>query len=278
MTPRLLQVPSSNYSPTPIVHDLVVAHLMEGGYLGSVAWLCRPEAKASAHLCMNPDGSEFTQLVPLSMKAWAQCAFNGRGLSIEAPGFTASGVPDETLRGLAWAVAWLLHAYAIPRRHAEGGQGRGFCSHHDLGAAGGGHVDICGVNDATWRRFEGFVESEYYDLGAGPLPSWALHGLPAPHTATLPAPGDPEPSHGGARRNEEGDVVGHPTASGHPLASISDLQWRLRMVGANPMLGIDGIDGAATRAALETFQRANGLPITWEINPPTWSALAKATR
>ena len=37
--PALKQTPSTNYSPTPIAHDLVIVHLMEGGYAGSVAWL-----------------------------------------------------------------------------------------------------------------------------------------------------------------------------------------------------------------------------------------------
>ena len=275
--PVLKQVPSPNYSPTPIAHDLVIVHLMEGSYLGSVSYLCLARVQASAHLCMNDDGSEFTQLVPLSMKAWAECAFNSRGVSIEAPGFTAKGVPDATLRGLAWATAWLLRTYGILCQHAAGGQGRGFCSHHDLGAAGGGHVDICGVNDATWQRFEGFVKQAYDAFGDGPLPAWALHGLPAPHQIALPPAAAPEPSHGGAPRCEAGDAVAHPTASGFPHGSIADLQWRLRKVGANPALGVDGDEGAATRAAIGVFQKAEGLPVTNDVNPATWAALDKAT-
>lgn len=275
--PVLKQVPSPNYSPTPIMHDLVIVHLMEGGYAGSVAWLCSKAAQASAHLCMNDDGSEFTQLVPLSMKAWAECAFNGRGVSIEAPGFTAKGVADATLRGLAWATAWLLRAYGIPCQHAAGGQGRGFCSHHDLGAAGGGHVDICGVNDATWMKFESFVKAAHDAFGAGSLPAWALHGLPAPHMVALPPAVTPEPSHGGAARSEPSDVVAHPTTSGAPHGSIADLQWRLRKAGANPALSVDGDEGAATRAAIGVFQKAEGLPVTADVNPATWAALDKAT-
>jgi hypothetical protein len=225
---------------------------------------------------MNDDGSEFTQLVPLSMKAWAQCAFNGRGVSIEAPGFTAKGVADATLSGLARACAWLMRAYGIPCQHAPEGRERGYCSHHDLGAAGGGHVDICGVNDATWRKFEGFVKAEYDAFGDGPLPAWALHGLPAPHQVSLPPAVTPEPSHGGAARSESGDTAGHPTASGYPYGSIADLQWRLRKVGANPALAVDGDEGTATRAAIGVFQRAAGVPVTNDINPATWAALDAA--
>ena len=95
------QTPSANYSDVQIAHDLFILHLMEGGYLGSVAWLCRPEARASAHYCSNADGSEISQLVPFDRKAWAECNFNGHGISGEYPGFTAQGVPDVTLRAMA---------------------------------------------------------------------------------------------------------------------------------------------------------------------------------
>lgn len=274
--PVIKQSPSPNYSQSLIVHDLVIVHLMEGGYLGSIAWLCSALAKASAHLCMNADGSEFTQLVPLSMKAWAECSFNGRGVSIEAPGFTAKGVPDQTLGGLARATAWLLRAYGIPCQHAVGGQGRGFCSHHDLGAAGGGHVDICGVSDATWQKFEGFVKQEFDVFGAEPLPVWALHGLPAPHAVSLPPAVTLEPSHGGAPRNSPGDVVAHPTASGFPHGSAADMQWRLNKAGASPALAVDGHAFTLTRAALVSFQKSHSLPPDGLIGPRTWAALDAA--
>ena len=275
--PAIKQCPTPNYSPTPIAHDLVIVHLMEGGYLGSIAWLCDQRAGASAHLCMNADGSEFTQLVPISQKAWAQCSFNSRGVSIEAPGFTAQGVAEQTLRGLAWAVAWLLHTYGIPCQHAHGGQGRGFCSHHDLGQAGGGHVDICGVDDPTWVKFETYVASAYADLGAAPLPAWGLHGAPAPHSVVLPPNVPVEPSHGGAARNEPGDVVAHPTASTYPHGSAADLQWRLNKAGASPALVVDGVAGNATRNAIAAFQGKHGLFIDGMIGPLTWAALDAAT-
>ena len=150
--PRVVQCPTPNYTPVAIRHDLVILHMMEGSYAGSVAWLCNPDVKASAHLCMMADGSEVTQLVPLSQKAWAQCRFNGAGVSLEIEGFTARGFSDVTLRAAAQIAAWLCRAYAIPPVWADGGKGRGVCSHHDLGIGGGGHVDICGVGDATWTR------------------------------------------------------------------------------------------------------------------------------
>ncbi len=275
--PRVRQTPSANYSPIAIVHDLVVVHMMEGGYLGSVAWLCDARAGASAHLCMSEDGGEVSQLVPLGMKAWAQCQFNSRGVSIEMPGFTAQGVPDNRLRALAKIVGWLLRSYAIPCQWAREGRGRGFCSHHDLGKAGGGHLNICGIGDDTWRRFEGFVNEAYVAFGDDPLPPFALHGAPNPHQTELPPMVTPEPSHGGASRREAGDTSCHPTASGFPLASIGDWQWRLRKVGANAALAVDEDEGRATSAAISTFQLASGLPVTHAADAATWAKLYAAT-
>ena len=276
--PRVVQRPSPNYSPTAIRPRLVVVHLMEGGYAGSIEWLCMPSVKASAHLCMNADGSEFTQLVPLQFKAWAQCAYNSAAISIEAPGFTAKGVAEPTLRGLAWATAWLLVAYGLPCRWAAGGAGEGFCSHHDLGVAGGGHVDICPVGDQTWMRFEGLVSQQYAALKAGPLPVWALYGLPAPHqVASSEGSASPEVSHGGADRSEPGDDHAHPTPSGYPHGSTADLQWRLNKANVKPLLRVDGWWGPQTIAALKAFQAAHGLVIDGKIGPRTWQALDKAT-
>lgn len=277
--PAIKQVPSPNYSPSLIAHDLVILHLMEGGYEGSIAWLCKTSTKASAHLCMNEDGSEFTQLVPLSMKAWAQVAYNSKGVSIEAPGFTAKGVSDRTLGGMARATAWLLHAYGIPCQWAQGGQGRGFCCHHDLGASGGGHVDICGVGDATWRKFMSFVEQEYDTFDEEPIPVWALHGAPAPHQVELAPNVPPEPSHGGASREGPPDPWedGHDTASLFPRGSAADIQWRLNKAGAQPPLDVDGQAGKLTRNALAAFQGAHRLHIDGIIGPKTWAALEAAS-
>ena len=43
---RVVQTPSQNYTPSLIRHDLVIVHRTEGGYAGSVAWLCDPRANA----------------------------------------------------------------------------------------------------------------------------------------------------------------------------------------------------------------------------------------
>ncbi len=276
--PRVAQRPSPNYTPTLIRHDLFVFHMMEGGYAGSVNWLCLRASGASAHLCMNEDGSEVSQLVPLGMKAWAQCAFNGRAVSLEIPGFTAQGVADGRLRAAAGIAAWYCRAYDVPPVWAKGGQGRGVCTHHDLGAAGGGHVDICDVGDATWMKVLGFLSEAYDRLAVNPLPAFALHGLPNPHQAELPPNAPPAPSHGGAPRLDPSETPSpHPTSSGYPHGAVADLQWRLNRAGAAPPLKVDGFAGSQTRNALVGFQRGHGLMADGLIGPKTWAALDAAS-
>jgi hypothetical protein len=276
--PPVVQRPTPNYTPSLIRHDLVVVHRTEGGYAGAVAWLCDPRACASAHLVMKADGSEATQLVPLQYKAWAQCAFNSAGVSLEIEGYTAQGLADDTAKAAARIVAWLCRAYAIPPTWAQSGQGRGVCQHHDLGAAGGGHVDCSGVGSETWLRFMGFVKESFDAFGPGALPAFALHGLPQPHEIAVASAAAPAPSHGGAARCEPGDAPAHPTASGYPAGSVADLQWRLNKAGASPALLLDGFIGDRTREAVAAFQSAHGLYRNGVAGPMTLAALDALTR
>jgi N-acetyl-anhydromuramyl-L-alanine amidase AmpD len=276
--PPVVQRPTPNYTPSRIRHDLVVCHRTEGGYAGAVAWLCDPRSRASSHLVMKADGSEATQLVPLQYKAWAQCAFNLAGVSLEIEGYTAQGLAGATATAAARIVAWLCRAFAIPPVWAEGGQGRGVCQHHDLGAAGGGHVDFCGVGGEAWLGFMGLVKDAYDAIGQGPLPPFALYGLPNPHQAGTTPDAAPEPSHGGADRREPGDAAAHPTLSGFPDGSMADLQWRLNRAGAQPPIRVDGWCGPQTRAALERFQAAHACAsVDGKPGPETWAALQRAT-
>jgi hypothetical protein len=276
--PPVKQVPTPNYSPQNIRHDLIILHLMEGGYAGSVAWLCNRSVKASAHLCMKADGSEVTQLVPLGLKAWAQCAFNDAGPSVEIEGFTQHGLSDQTLNAAAQIAAWLCVEYDINPVWAQQGKGRGVCCHHDLGAAGGGHVDICQVGAELWQRMMRAIVQFHAQMKTSPAPPFALHGVPNPSQAVLPPSDPPSPSHGGAPRIQPGEMpVPHNTDTGFPLASIHDWQTRLVQVGANPTLTVDNIEGGATRAAIGVFQKACNLPITNDVNPATWARLYAMT-
>jgi len=251
--------------------------MCEGGYAGSVAWLCKPSVQASAHILMSEDGGEVSQLVPLQFKAWAQCAGNGHGVSLEIPGFTAQGIPEARWQAAALIFGWLCVAYDIPPVWAQGGRGRGLAQHHDGGAAWGGHIDCSPVGSPTWLAFVGMVQATRDEFAKAPLPPFLLHGLPNPHQVELPPDVTPTPSHGGAARVDPGEpAIAHPTSSGYPHGSVADLQWRLIKAGypVGPA-GADGFAGDLTRAALVAFQKARGLyPAPW---PKVWQALDAAT-
>ena len=99
------QTPSANYSDVQIAHDLFILHLMEGGYLGSVAWLCRPEGGRRPTIARTPTGPRFR----------SSCLSTGRrGRSATS---TATGSPASipalrlrafrTLRSARWRVTAL---------------------------------------------------------------------------------------------------------------------------------------------------------------------------
>ena len=279
--PRVVQRPTVNYTPVVVDPDLLVLHIMEGGYAGSVAWLCQRAADASVKLCMNEDGTEVSQLLPLGMKSWGQCAFNGRvAADLELPGFTAQGIPEDRWRAAAVIFGYLCVAYDIPAQWAQGGEGRGICQHADLGQAGGGHHDCSGVGSPTWLAFVQMVAEYREQFAALPeLPPFALHGLPNPHHTELPPNAIPTPTHGGAARIAPDELsIPHPTPSGYPAGSVCDLQGKLNRVGANPPLKIDGVAGNDTRGAIKEFQEEHGLNQTGVMDWRTWSALNAAVR
>ena len=274
--PRVLQRPSPNYSPTPIRHDLFIYHDEEGEADPSIAWLCDPRAQAAPHLAMGKDGSnEVSQLVPLQFKAWAQCRFNGAGVSLEIPGF-ADKLPDARLQAAAAIGARVCLAYAIPPVWARDGNGRGVCCHHDLGAAGGGHVDVGALDGSTWQTLIKYTQAAYAELKALPsLPPFALHGLPGPGEVVATPDVTPAASHGGAPRNEIGDAHAHDTPSSYPKHSIAALQFDLNTL-SKADLDVDGWFGAKTRAALRAFQTAHGLVGDGLIGPASWQAIDRA--
>jgi N-acetyl-anhydromuramyl-L-alanine amidase AmpD len=75
---------SPNYGSRPAGTDisLIVIHTCEGAYSGCWSWLTNSSAQASAHYVVNESGSEITQLVAESNRAWHvaanyDCNLNG---------------------------------------------------------------------------------------------------------------------------------------------------------------------------------------------------------
>ena len=264
--PTLKFVQSPNYSQRDgETIRLVVVHDCEGGYAGSVAWFAQTRSQVSAHFVMREDGGEVTQMVDMNKKAWHCCSYNSCSIGIEGAGVAAHGFSDAWWTTMANMVAWLCHRYAIYPRWAQGGEGAGFASHHDLGAMGGGHTDVGPVGSPEWMRFIGLVNDAYAAMESGPLPSWAPIGALPPAAISAAPNATPEPSHGGAIRHD---------------LTPPNVDWVQMTLNALHVpyiaLKVDDDLGTLTREAVARFQGQRGLFVDGIPGDQTIAALQKA--
>ena len=234
-------------------------------------------SQVSAHLVLRKDGLEATQCVPMDRKAWHACAANPYSDSLELEGFEKDGFCDAELDAAAAIVAWGLRRRGLPCRWAERGEGAGFCSHYDLGAAGGGHFDITTDRD-VWLAFAARVEAAYSAFGAEPLPDWALDGLPPLRAVSAPPPPPTGWSPSGSIRKQTDEQPGAP-----PVGSILWTQEKLVALkiplALAPGFACDGLNGPMTERALAAFQRHAGFAaadVDGLVGPKTMAALAAA--
>lgn len=253
--PSLKWLPSPNFSSRgKRAIDLIVLHDCEGSYAGSINWFANPKSQVSAHYVLKEDGSEVTQMVDEANKAWHCVAFNSRSIGIEMAGFAAKGFDVPEWQAAADIVAYLLHKYSLPPHWSTGGVGPGFCSHYDLGAAGGGHKDPT-TDPEIWEAFVVRVVAAYK---ADQSETWS--GAKFTPTPIPPAPPAFVPS----------TTVRHDLVVG----SIEWIQARLNALGTKPILSVDGLVGAQTRAAIVAFQKANNLMPDGIVGPKTIAALS----
>jgi N-acetyl-anhydromuramyl-L-alanine amidase AmpD len=161
--PPLKWKPSPNFSERTrgLGIDLIVVHDTEGGYEGAVSWFANAHSQVSAHIVLKEDGSEATQMVAYSKKAWHCAAFNSSSIGLEMAGFAKKGYGEKEWAVAARIVAFLLHKHHLPAHWVRGPRyGSGFCRHYDLGQAGGGHHDPT-TDDKVWEGFVRRVQAEY---------------------------------------------------------------------------------------------------------------------
>jgi hypothetical protein len=146
-------------------------------YEGVVDYFQRPSHGASAHLVYPGSsvagGSEATQMVPWSEKAWAQGGYNAQADEIESADAIWLGHDWHGFHVLARMVAKRLRARGLPARWLHGsallsGQG-GFCRHADLGELGGGHPACPTTDLRLWAVFCQAVQLEYHRGGFRPV-------------------------------------------------------------------------------------------------------------
>lgn len=161
------------------------------GVLGNVRWFNNPAAAASSTYIVDRRIGACALTVPETGKAWAQAAYNPWALSVEV---TANGSEGSYFPAGAGRqrVLYLMHRahriYKLPYRRCSVAGGRvlrtGFCMHADLGAAGGGHVDV-----RPYKIDDLITEARRTDTTARPITStdrttcrklnwWRTHGRP----------------------------------------------------------------------------------------------------
>jgi hypothetical protein len=165
---------SSNYShhfrPASQVR-LVVVHVTEGSYTGTVSWFRNRHARVAANYVVARDG-RIAHMVPNDRIAWhaGNSYVNYHSIGVEHEGYVAvdGTITDEEYRASARIVASLLRRYDLPadRRHLIGhdevpdpnhrGEYGGFAHHTDPGP----HWD--------WRRYLEYVRA--YRAGDIPPP------------------------------------------------------------------------------------------------------------
>lgn len=135
--------PSPNYSsrPSGVNPSMVIIHTCEGAYAGCWGWLKSTESGVSAHYVVNESGTEITQLVRESSKAWHiaatydcsrngnyACNLNGQGsnnftIGIEHGGFESQTTfPAGQIEASARLVCDITRDHNIPidRNHIVG--------------------------------------------------------------------------------------------------------------------------------------------------------------
>jgi hypothetical protein len=144
---------------------LIFLHVWGGGTFESTsAWLCNPQAQASAHVVYGGEG-QATQLVGWGEKAWTECDLNPVGISIESADAIWHGHDADGFAQLARLTALLCHLHLgvcryVPAAGIVSGM-HGFTRHADAGALGCGHLSCPTTDLALWDQFCGRVIGEY---------------------------------------------------------------------------------------------------------------------
>lgn len=240
----------------------LVMHFTSGGFDGAVSWLCRAEAKVSAHLVIADDG-RVVQLVRFDRAAWHAgpsqwrgcTAMNSASIGIELAnwGDMVEGRPG------AWHVGKtpISDDRVMVARHKAGGPVAPWHTYTAVQVETALAVakaleeayrfeDVCGHEDiAPGRKVD-------------PGPAFPLATF---RSAVLGGPAEPVP-----REFEAG-----PVRTDH---SPKALQAALNRLGAT--LVVDGDVGPATRAAVRSFQAGHGLDDDGIAGPSTWAAIDAA--
>jgi N-acetyl-anhydromuramyl-L-alanine amidase AmpD/photosystem II stability/assembly factor-like uncharacterized protein len=105
---------------------MIVVHVTDGSYAGTLSWFRNPFARATAHYVVRSSDGQITQMVREKDVAWhaGNSAVNATSVGIEHEGWTyhCSWFTDAMYRSSAQLVAYLVTKYRIPvdRKHIIG--------------------------------------------------------------------------------------------------------------------------------------------------------------
>lgn len=143
LNPQSLRLPASDGGGSRSVSQIkiIVLHSSEmpGGsaYLQNLSSVLNAQG-LSVQIGVNTDGS-CARYFPDNEIAYDVTAYNDQALGIEQAGYAAqSSWPKTQTETTAKWIAFWANKYNIPIVHSTT---NGVCTHKDLGAAGGGHVD-----------------------------------------------------------------------------------------------------------------------------------------
>ena len=123
--PQASWQPSPNCDSGGNAMNLIILHTTEGGFDGSLGWLCNPQAQASAQYIVSADGSRIAQLVREADVAWGcgNLGYNQRAIQIEQEGYEAKGGFSDGLYATVGALVGRIarrHSIPLDRAHVIG--------------------------------------------------------------------------------------------------------------------------------------------------------------
>jgi hypothetical protein len=114
---RWVPANGANFSPgRSQAINLIVIHVTQGSYAGTINWFQNPAAQVSAHYVVRSSDGEVTQMVRDGDTAYHVRSANSRALGIEHEGFVdnPSWFTDPMYRSSAALTRWLADRHGLP--------------------------------------------------------------------------------------------------------------------------------------------------------------------
>lgn len=162
-----------NFGSSPV--RIIVCHTPEGSYSSTVDWIMNPDSEVSYHLLINKEGTEATQFVPYTKKAWHALSYNSLSDGISVADYARLfDLSQQGVHEMAKVVASRLVVRGVPCQWTTDPIKGGFCRHADLQT---------NRSDPTpdipeWQLFCAMVDVEYQALTNTdkpwpiPVPQW----------------------------------------------------------------------------------------------------------